>query len=206
MLAIGQTRQRPALRPGETWGIDVSHHQGEIDWTQVARDGVTQAYVKASEGKTLQDDHFAANWAGARAAGLRAGAYHFFSLCRTGDEQATNFLDALRAAGATTGGLPPVVDLEFGGNCSGRPGVSELDHELDTFLKRIEAATGQRAMLYVFDDFERAYPLTAYGDRTRWVRSIGPRPTGAWGWWQVDDNAAVAGVARGVDLDVVSAG
>ena len=41
---------RPALRPGERMGIDVSRHQGPIDWDRVADDGVDFAYVKVSEG------------------------------------------------------------------------------------------------------------------------------------------------------------
>ena len=43
-------------------GIDVSHHQGAIDWTAVAADDVAFAYLKASEGGDHRDRRFAANW------------------------------------------------------------------------------------------------------------------------------------------------
>lgn len=199
-IRIGKTR--PALQPGEFYALDVSHHQGAIDWTAVASDGIKASYIKASEGQGMQDDHFKTNWDAARAAGLRTGAYHFFSLCRTGEAQATNFLDAY-AKVERAGALPVAVDLEFGGNCDGRPAASDLDRELATFLSRVESQTGQRALLYIFDDFERAYPLASYGDRARWVRTIGARPGGTWSWWQADDAAQVTGVTGGVDLNVV---
>ena len=76
-------------------GVDVSHHQGPIDWRAVAGDGVAFAYVKASQGSRNQDPLFAANWQGARAAGLAVGAYHYFTFCRSGSAQAANFLAAV---------------------------------------------------------------------------------------------------------------
>eukprot|EP01030_Chromulinospumella_sphaerica_P019884 gene19884-19787_t len=78
-------------------GIDVSHHQGTIDWTAVAADDVAFAYLKASEGGDHRDRTFAANWQAARAAGLKVGAYHFFTFCRPGADQARNFLAAVPA-------------------------------------------------------------------------------------------------------------
>ena len=58
-------QHRPALRDDESYAIDVSNHQGLIDWSEVAADHVGFAYVKATEGKTFVDPYFARNWAGA---------------------------------------------------------------------------------------------------------------------------------------------
>ena len=76
-------------------GIDISHHQGDIDWAQVAADDIAFVYMKATEGGDFKDRAFARNWAGAGGAGLARGAYHFFSLCKSGREQAQNFLSVL---------------------------------------------------------------------------------------------------------------
>jgi len=57
---------RPALRSGEVYGVDVSEHQGEIDWTRVAAAQVRFAYVKATEGADYTDSRFAASWRGVR--------------------------------------------------------------------------------------------------------------------------------------------
>ncbi|WP_076264015.1 GH25 family lysozyme [Intrasporangium flavum] len=195
---------RPVLEDGEVYGVDVSSHQGDIDWRAVAADGVAAAYVKASEGGTYVDSTFVANWRGASAAGLRVGAYHFFTLCRGGDEQAANFLARLRQVHGTDAGrvLPPVVDLELGGNCSARPAAAVVDARLVDFVSRVEAATGRRVLLYVVDDYASRYPLPASLERDRWVRRLGLRPEGAWAWWQVHNDASVDGVHGPVDLDV----
>ena len=70
----------------------MSGHQDVIDWKRVADDGIAFAYIKATEGGDFVDDRFRENWRNAGTAALDRGAYHFFTLCRPGDEQARNFL------------------------------------------------------------------------------------------------------------------
>jgi lysozyme len=60
-----------------TPGIDVSHHQGRIDWKQVADAGYRFAIVRASYGGKTVDSRFVDNWEGAKAAGLLVSSYHF---------------------------------------------------------------------------------------------------------------------------------
>ena len=80
------------LRQYPVKGIDVSHHNGTIDWRAVADDGVKFAYIKATEGKDFQDDRFITNCREATAAGIVCGAYHYFRLGTPGLEQAQNFI------------------------------------------------------------------------------------------------------------------
>jgi GH25 family lysozyme M1 (1,4-beta-N-acetylmuramidase) len=58
-------------------GIDVSHFQGTINWSSVAAAGKQFAFAKATEGVTYVDPTVGTNTAGARAAGLLVGVYHF---------------------------------------------------------------------------------------------------------------------------------
>ena len=109
-------------------GIDVSHHQGAIDWKKVAGDGVAFAYLKATEGGDHRDRTFARNWREARAAGIAVGAYHFFTFCRPGAEQAANVLAVVPAA---PDALPPAVDLEFGGNCGRVPDGAAMRRRIE---------------------------------------------------------------------------
>ncbi|HEX8099092.1 MAG TPA: GH25 family lysozyme, partial [Actinomycetota bacterium] len=83
-----------------------------INWRRVRAAGIEFAYIKASEGTDVSDPRFRPNWDGARAAGLETGAYHFFSLCSPGLDQAGNFL---QAAPAARDAMPPAVDLEIAG-------------------------------------------------------------------------------------------
>ncbi|MDQ0462525.1 lysozyme [Caulobacter ginsengisoli] len=194
-LRFQPDRQRYPVR-----GIDVSHHQGAIDWPAVAADDVAFAYLKASEGGDHRDRQFAMNWRAARQAGVRVGAYHYFTLCRPGVDQARNFL-------ATTppdvDALPPVVDLEFGGNCGTRPDGAALRLQLDAFLGPVEQRAGRPAVLYMTDEFRRAYG-GVLPDRPQWRRSIVFKPSGrtAWTIWQFHNRGRVAGIKGPVDLNL----
>lgn len=185
-------------------GIDVSHHQGSIDWQAVAGDGFTFAYLKASEGGDHRDREFEDNWREARAAGLKVGAYHFFTFCRPGADQARNFLAAVPVV---QGALPPAVDLEFGGNCGVMPSDADLRRELEAFLALVEARYGRQAVLYVTPDFHRAHG-DALPRRPLWKRKIVMPPFDGsiwgrpWTFWQFHNRGEVAGVTGPVDLNV----
>lgn len=191
---------RPVLRGGERLVLDVSVHQGGIDWQRAAGDGVAGAYVKASEGGDFRDRRFADNWRALRRAGLQRGAYHYFTFCRHGAEQAANFL---AAAPPDKAALAPAIDIETAGNCSLRPMRADLLAELQAFLRPIEAAWGREVVLYTSYGLDTAYGLTSALDRPLWVRSIDSRPGGDWRLWQASATGRVAGIAGRVDLNVL---
>lgn len=72
-------------------GIDVSKHQGNIDWTKVAADGVEFAFIRVglrgygTEGKLVEDEYFEQNVKGALQAGIKVGVY-FYSQAITDEE------------------------------------------------------------------------------------------------------------------------
>jgi lysozyme len=194
----------PSDREFPLQGIDVSHHQGAILWPLLKDQGVDFAYIKAGEGGDNGDPLFAANLRGARAAGIEAGAYHFFTLCRSGAAQAANFIAAVPRDPDL---LPPAVDLEFGGNCAARPKREALLRELTAFLARIEAHGGKPALLYVTEEFDAYYRVSAAIDRPLWLRSIVRRPDyGArpWSIWQASNFRRLRGVEGRVDWNAMA--
>ena len=184
-------------------GIDVSHHQHQIDWRRVAADDVAFAVIKATEGGDYVDDAFAANLREARAAGLAVGAYHFFTFCRPGADQAKNFISVVPRDGPL---LPPVVDIEFGGNCPKRPTPEQLNAELQAFLGPVEAAFGKPAIIYLIDEAADAYS-GQIASRQRWVRSLALWPGhDDWIYWQYHNRGRVDGISGDVDLNVLQGG
>ncbi|MCC6734816.1 MAG: glycoside hydrolase family 25 protein [Bauldia sp.] len=182
-------------------GIDVSHHQGTIDWQRVAADDVAFVFMKATEGGDHLDTEFARNLEGAREAGLAVGAYHFFTFCRPGADQAANFLATVPDEATD---LPPVVDLEYAGNCDYRPTEAELAVELQAFLAPVEARFGREVVYYATEAF-----LADYGDaipaRQLWRRSIAWEPdTPDWIVWQYHNAGTVDGISGPVDLNVLN--
>ena len=77
MLVLAALLSAPAGAATYAKGIDVSHYNGAIDWTQVATASYRFVYAKATEGSTLIDLTYSINRQGAKAFGLRLGAYHF---------------------------------------------------------------------------------------------------------------------------------
>ena len=126
---------RPSLHDGEAHAIDVSTHQGEIDWQRVSADGIGAAMIKATEGNDYTDPQFETNWAQAAEAGVQRGAYHFFTLCSPGAEQAENFLAAAPPEDAA---LAPAIDLELIGACEERPAQAVVSEELEDFRQAVE--------------------------------------------------------------------
>jgi|CXWL01.1.fsa_nt_gi lysozyme len=185
-------------------GVDVSHHQGTIDWPRLAGAGVRFAYIKASEGASFRDVAFDENWAGAQRAGLAVGAYHYFTFCAPGVAQAANFAGALSTASGPRR-LPPAVDLEYGGNCGARPSVAAFAAELAAFLADVESAAGGPLVLYVTEDLYRDYLEGRFVDHPLWVRSVFTRPRflggRAWSFWQYGNRGRLPGVRPFVDLD-----
>jgi lysozyme len=192
---------RPGLSSGERYGIDVSHHQGEIDWARVALDDIGFAYIKATEGGDLVDSRFGQNWSEAARAGLERGAYHFFTLCTPGEAQAKNFLAAIVD---DPGELPPAIDLELARNCGRRPDEPAVERELLAFLRLVEEGSGRSVLVYVGDDFEQRYPVRARLERPTWLRRFLRRPSAEhWLVWQVQGFSEVDGISGRVDLDIM---
>ena len=123
-------------------GIDVSHHNGQVDWFSVARTEVRFAYAKATDGGTFVDPQFAANWPGIRDAGLLRGAYHFGRPGSDPEAQAVQFASVVGPL--SWGALPPVLDLEVMEG-QGKQGV--IDWTL-AFLSKADALFGCPLVIY----------------------------------------------------------
>ena len=183
-------------------GIDVSHHNATIDWHAVAEDGVTFAYIKATEGKDFQDDRFITNCREATAAGIVCGAYHYFRLGTPGLEQAQNFI---RTVPRDSLPLPPAVDLETWGNSSTRPSVADFQAQLSDFLNALRKEYGTEPVLYASSDFIHDY-LGNNVPKRLWYRAVvlSPHLEGYdnWTFWQFTERARIKGIPGFVDMDV----
>ncbi|ATG50704.1 lysozyme [Brachybacterium vulturis] len=191
---------RGGLMPGEVMGVDVSSHQQDIDWARARADGIGFAYVKATEGAGFTDTHFRKNWDGARAAGITPGAYHYFTLCSSGTEQAEDFL---AAAPPDDSALPPALDLEFDGACEELPEASAVQAEIDAFTAVVEESWGRRLVIYASSEWRRHFGLPVTDSRPDWRFAAGKRPSQAdWAVWQLRFDGTVAGIDGPVDIDV----
>lgn len=145
------TTARFAPNAVQTPGLDVSGYQGNVDWAAVAAAGARFAYVKATEATTYTNPSFPQQYAGALAAGLIRGAYHF-ALPNTsgGATQADYFVD--HGGGWAPGGqtLPGMLDLEwnpYGPACYGLS-PDRMVAWIAAFSAEYRARTGRWPVIY----------------------------------------------------------
>jgi lysozyme len=185
-------------------GLDVSHHQAPLDWRALRRQGIRFAYFKASEGSDWVDPRYREYEEAARAAGVLAGAYHFFTFCADPERQAMRFLATVDLR---PGDMLPAVDVENAGNCLSDPDPESLRENLGKFRDVIRRATGQEPIVYMTDWFRRKY-FRAPPDGARfWIRNLfwKPREGVPWAVWQYATNRP-AGSPQRVDRDVLRGG
>ncbi|MBR2831220.1 hypothetical protein IKE83_02575 [Candidatus Saccharibacteria bacterium] len=194
---------------GLTRGVDVSAYQGEISMSRLKEQGIEFVYAKATEGSSYVDPNFAKNFAAAEAAGLPAGAYHFFSYESSGAAQAENFIAAV---GSLEGRLIPVVDMELSKEQKAKaPEKSEVVSALRTFLAVIEEEYKVKPMIYATKDYYEKYLKDDFSSYPRWVRSVyWPvyiEAGGDWLVWQYDDHGLLDGYKgeeKYIDMNVIN--
>jgi GH25 family lysozyme M1 (1,4-beta-N-acetylmuramidase) len=133
----------------ETLGIDVSHHQGVIDWKKVDNwrfweewvdsSGSTKprsvefAWIKATEGALAPDSQFTANWAGVAKTTIIPGAYLKYRTDNDPVKQAEFFQKTVGSMPRGEGFLPPAVDFEENGIFESGPGKNKKKMADDLF-------------------------------------------------------------------------
>lgn len=186
-------------------GIDVSHHQGRIDWEDVAEAGIDFAFIKATEGASWIDPRGVSNLRGAKDAGLRVGAYHYYLLCETGSAQAEHFIDHVPV---DANALPPVIDLEHAQNCGMDQPPQEVRAEISVMISKLRHYYGQDPIIYTTNTFYRDWLQNAFPVNPIWIRDIQAYPElpdgRDWSIWQYTHRGRVAGIDGEVDLNVMA--
>lgn len=185
------------------YGIDISHHQGRIDWKELRRNNpketpVSFIYMKATEGSDHKDRRFDANWSGAKKHGFTRGAYHYFSLHSTGLAQAEMFI---RTVTLKKGDLPPMVDVEE------KPENKKLFmQELKIFIAKIEEHYGVKPIIYSGKKYKARYLDDKYFDRyPTWIAHYyvdSLKVEQNWTIWQCSDKGELPGINHKVDINI----
>lgn len=178
-------------------GIDISAHNGEIDFPIVRDGGYEFVLIKATEGATFKDRRFIENLRRAREAGMKVGAYHFFRFDTPGYMQGLNFLNSVKSRQLD---LPLVIDVEEWTNPNSQATTLVLER-LGEMIDHLESH-GYRVMLYTnkngFARFIRdrleGYPL--------WLCSLAIEPEHErWVMWQATHNGRIDGLNGPVDIN-----
>lgn len=190
-------------------GMDVSTHQGEIDWQAVADSGVDFAILRvgyrgATAGKLYEDDCFAKNLSGAKAAGLQIGVY-FFSQAINEQEAAEEARYACELLRGEKLQLPIFFDWEYLEGRVPNPGLLPMTECAIAFCEAVEEQ-GYEAGVYFNQDYGYNYlNLRELQEYTLWLAEYGSVPSFFYLYHcvQYTDDGRVPGIDGPVDLDLL---
>ena len=184
-------------------GIDVSVHNGNIDWNRVKSAGIDFAILRAGYGRlaSQKDERFEQNYSGAKTAGIPIGAY-WYSYAMSEDEarlEANVFLSVIKGKQFE---FPVYYDVEEKKQFAlGKEKVSAI---MRAFLERVEAAgyfvglygSASSLTTHTADDIKSRYTIWL----AHWVNQTSY--SGAYGIWQHSEKGKVDGINGNVDLDI----
>lgn len=184
-------------------GIDVSVHNGDIDWGKVKTDGIDFAILRAGYGKlaSQKDQKFEQNYKNAKAVNLPVGAYWYSYAMNENEarQEADVFLSVIKGKQFE---MPVYFDLEEKKQFDlGKEKVSAI---MRAFLEKVESAgyftglygSASSLTTHTADDIKSRYTiwLAHWVDETNY--------SGAYGVWQHSEKGKVAGINGNVDLDI----
>lgn len=191
----------PSFKEYPVQGIDVSHHQQYIEWDKIDKKVVQFAFIKATEGGNHKDSLFQYNWRESIRNNIPVGAYHFFTFCKEGEEQARNYIHYVPKDSID---LPPIVDLEYGGNCKENR-KEDLIYEITKYFEIVEDHYQRKVLIYTTNEFYRNYLIDRFPDNPIWIRDILTKPNlpdgKNWLFWQYTNRGRIEGINTIVDLN-----
>lgn len=186
--------------PSTTYGdgIDISHHQGNINWKKVSRQKNLQfVYIKATEGGTYQDPAYRKNLKQARRRGMKVGSYHFM---RTTSSVWLQFLNFMCHVDPKKQDLVPMIDVE---ECK-KWTSQQLADSVNLLSRLFEKVYGQKPIIYSGQNFYNTRLANRLPEHPLWIACYGNTPPAVnspYIIWQFTQRAQIAGIPTRVDLN-----
>lgn len=179
------------------FGIDISHHNGEINWGEVkkSKHPIKYVFIKATEGKKLVDKRFHYNWKNAKENGYLVGAYHFYSPNVSSEIQFNHFSSTVELE---KGDLLPVLDVEKESSL----GKDNLIKGIRNWINLCEIKYGAKPIIYTGRKFYEQFLKDEFSDCPLWIASYSKENSIngiEWHLHQFTEKVIVKGVPEKVD-------
>lgn len=184
-------------------GIDISHHQGKIDWPllfdELRYDTIIKfVYCKATESTNHLDTRWVENRLILNDLGILNGAYHFFDPINPPKAQVDFFLSTWKPRDID---LPPMLDVETEGFSD-----KDLIAKMKIWLEEIEKRTGHRPIIYTSHHFFDTKFKNDFKNYNFWIASYSRKPNSLEDkrvvHWQYSESGKIPGCSELVDLNV----
>lgn len=184
-------------------GIDVSHHQGKINWKEVSdmkidSDTISFVYLKATEGTSFIDPRYLKNSKSLNNYNLPFGSYHYYKPNENCKYQADLFIQTIGKSP-----LKPVLDIEELGELT----KLQLIDSVKLFLKIVKQELSIEPIIYTYESFYLDnFKSSQLSSKLYWMASYKPVCeicfTDSIITWQFSDKGTINGIKEKVDLNV----
>lgn len=192
---------------GSKFGIDISRHNGNIDWNAVKASGVDYVIIRcgyrgSATGVLIEDENFKKNIRNATAAGLKVGIYVF--------SQAINEVEAVKEASLAVSlakgynlTYPIFIDTESSGGRADKIDVATRTAVVNAFCQTVASAGYQPGIYASKSWFETKLNMGAIGNYKIWLAQYSAAPTykGRYDMWQYTSKGKISGIKGNVDLN-----
>ncbi len=185
----------------EKKGIDISHHQGNIDFNSL-KGNIDFAMVRTSYGAFYEDRNYKQNISGLESIGVPYGLYHFSYATDVAGakKEAEGFINLIKNYKPL---YPVVIDIESSDRTASVRGDTLVDIA-STFCKMVEDA-GYYVMIYAnLDYLNNKLNSSDLNKYDKWLAQWTSKPTynKEFGMWQYSSKGSVPGINGNVDLNI----
>lgn len=187
----------PTAKKEVVFGLDLSHHQSNINWSKLVQSPPHFIIFKVTEGSTHVDSKYKHYVKEARDINVRVGGYHFFSYLSPGKSQAQHFLKHLTLQ---KGDLVPVLDVECNNKMNSDAWIKE---NIQSFIATIENAIDVKPIIYCEIAYYNRFLKPHYGDDLKlWLCDFTRKPQNEFVLWQNTDQYKQEGIIGTVDYNL----
>ncbi len=178
-------------------GIDISAHNGIVDFCKITHDSIDFVIIKATEGTSFKDSKFLTNYREAQKAGTKIGAYHYFRFDTDGIMQALNFINSIKNIKLD---FPLMIDVEEWNNAQNIP-HDEIIARLSDMINYLKS-NGYNLIIYSNKDGFNDFIRNRFSEYPLWICSFtNPPISSTWTFWQYSHRGKINGIDGNVDLN-----
>ena len=192
-------------------GIDVSAHNGTLDWAALKKAGVAFAIIRTGYGTSHTDSEFARNMEGAIANGIPVGVYHFsYALDAAGAKCEAEYVAKLLGPYTDKIALPVFLDFESDTvNYAAKHGVTlgkaAFNAHAVAFCEAIKAAGYTPGVYYNLDYYRRFVDTAKLRGYVQWYAQYASSASiDGWDLWQYTSSGTFSGVSGKFDVNILS--
>lgn len=191
-------------------GIDVSEHNGTLDWAKIKKAGISFAIIRTGYGTSHVDTQFKKNILGAIEQGLHIGIYHFsYALNKSGAKNEADFVTSILQPYKENIDMPVFFDFEYDtisyakkkGVTLGKPAFN--NHTV-AFCEQIKKAGYTPGTYYNLSYLNNYVDSSKIGSYVKWFAQYASAPgTTDYALWQYSSSYTINGLSCKFDINIL---